>query len=145
MRMARRPLLTWFLMVAVAGMASSCWSSDALPRSAAVINLSMEDYRFEYAQTVPQERVIFRLSNAGLKEHELVIVALPDDYPALGEEPSVGSVVATVAHIPTLSPGESTKFAVDFTRGRYAFVCFIEDDDGRTHYSRGMRSEFSVL
>ena len=50
----------------------------------------------------------------------------------------------TVASLPLQPPGVRGVFAVDLQPGKYGFICFVEDPDGRKHSDKGMSSVFAV-
>lgn len=105
----------------------------------------MREYRFEYPPAVPSGRVVFRLVNAGRREHQPDLLPLGDDFPPIDEQVrgEQRRVVTPFAGVPPRGPGETGTFAVDLAPGqRYAFVCFAEDPDGRSHALEGMTSEF---
>jgi len=127
----------------------ACESADrpqpALPAGPHVVEIQMRDYSFEYDPAIPGGRVLFRVVNSGTVPHNLSLLPLSDDIPAIDEQlrGSVRRALAPFAGIRARPPGGSTTFAVDLAPGvRYAFVCFVDDPDGVSHSLRGMSSEF---
>lgn len=106
----------------------------------------MSDYRFEHKPVFPQGRVVIRAPNAGAVDHQLTMVALPEDFPPIAEQLRSENrrAVATVALIPRTPPGRTGTLAVDLAPGRYALICYLEDPDGQQHFAKGMSSEFRV-
>jgi hypothetical protein len=106
----------------------------------------MTEYHFEHAPRVAAGRVVFRLHNAGTRTHELVLVALPDDFRPIDEQlrSEDREGVETVVVVRDRQPGNTDTFASDLQPGRYAFICFVTDPDGVQHALKGMSSEFRV-
>ncbi|MGH9151221.1 MAG: hypothetical protein ACRD03_02190 [Acidimicrobiales bacterium] len=124
----------------------SC-GSDYRPATPGIVEVTMDEYRFTYDQTVPTGRVVVRATNAGELDHELLLVAIPEDFDRtlaaqLRSPTKVG--FATKALLPRRGPGEVGEFATDLEPGRYGFLCFLVDDDGKNHARKGMHSEFRV-
>jgi hypothetical protein len=106
----------------------------------------MREFRFEQAPLAAEGRVVFRVRNAGNVTHELVLVALPEDFPPIDEQlrSEERQGVDTVVAIHDRPPGNRTTFASDLQPGRYAFICFVRDPDGVSHALKGMSAEFRV-
>lgn len=106
----------------------------------------MTEFRFDQPSQIPPGRVVFTLRNTGTMVHELVLVALADDFPSIQEQLRAPERrgVATVAAIHNRPPGSRDAFAADLRPGRYAFICFTPDPDGVPHALKGMTSEFRV-
>lgn len=106
----------------------------------------MREYGFDHASLVAAGRVVFRVRNAGTLTHELVLVALPEDFPPIDVQLHSGDRqgVDTVAAVHNRPPGTTTTFSSDLSPGRYAFICFVKDPDGVSHALKGMSSEFRV-
>lgn len=114
---------------------------------ATVLEVTMDDYRFEHSATVPAGRVIVEARNEGHVDHQLVMVALPDDFlTSIGDQlaSSTRRAFPTLAHLPPRPPGKRGVFAVDVPPGRFAFICFVKDADGVQHADRGMSSDLRV-
>lgn len=136
-------------LVAVLGLAAACTSGasgEALPPPPAKMDVTMREYAFDNPSTVAAGRVVFRVHNAGTMDHEAILVRLPDDAPPIAEqlrsESRMG--VETVATLRDRAPGSDGTSAADLRAGRYAFICFIADPDGKSHADKGMSSEFRV-
>lgn len=118
-----------------------------LPAAPAVLDVSMGEYRFDYATPVPPGRVDVRAANVGQVDHELVLVVLPPDFPLTIDEQLRGDerqAFPTRAYLPPRPPGARGTFAVDLEPGRYALICFVPGPDGEAHARKGMSSEFRV-
>lgn len=144
-----RPRITAALVAIAALPAVSCQGdarSDAdLPPAPPVVVVTMREYDFDYAGTVPAGRVIFRLVNAGDVEHHPSLLPLPEDLPPIADQVrgSERRVLLPFAGVFIREPGESGTFAVDLVPGqRYAFLCYMEGPDGESHVEKGMYSEF---
>lgn len=146
------------LVAALLATATSCVperrsNADNLPNPPPVLNVTLSDYRFDYDAQVPRGRVEFRVRNTGRSAHELVVVILPEQSPSLQDlfaettaqpaETNAGAL-RNLAVLPPRQPGGTGTFAADMAPGRYGFLCFIQDADGKQHIDKGMLSEFRV-
>jgi len=115
-----------------------------LPSSPTVLDITMREYRYEHRGMVPSGRVVFRAHNKGRKPHEIVLVALPENFPPIDKQlhSNKRRPLVTLAYGRRLRPGESDAFAADLTPGRYAMLDFASDrPGGETYAQRGMNSE----
>ena len=113
----------------------------------ATFDVTVNEYRFDYRGRVPSGRVVFRTRNAGAIAHEVLLVAVPDDFHlSVSEQVKSPTPAAfpTKAIVPERGPQSTGEFAVDMTPGRYALVCFLRDPDGVYHARKGMTAEFTV-
>jgi len=134
---------------ALALLAASCKSGRheaPLPRHPAVVDVSLREYRFEYKPPASSGRVVFQVQNAGRREHELVLVPLPEGMPSLTQQlhSEQRRAVKPLAFLQPLRPGTRGVFAVDLQRGRYGMVSFVKDAKGVLDATKGMASEFRV-
>lgn len=106
----------------------------------------MSEYRFDHPAEMHHGRTVFELRNAGTVTHELVLVALPEDFPPIQEQLRAPERrgVDTVVAIHDRAPGTRDVFAAELRPGRYGFICFVRDTDGVPHSLKGMTSEFRV-
>lgn len=139
----------WSAVVGLAIVVGACQTSAEpdLPLTAGppMVEVAMRDYRFDYLAEIPAGRVVFRVTNAGTVAHELRLRPLPEDMPPIEEQlrGSQRRIISPFAGVPALNPGESASFAVDLVPGRrYALLCFLRDDEGIVHATKGMASEF---
>lgn len=126
---------------------SGCTLSDpSLLPGPLVVQITMDEYRFDHDGDLGRGRVVFRARNSGEEDHEIVMALLPKGVPPILEQlrGTTRATVATLAQLPAREPGQDGTFAVDLARGRYAFLCFIEDADGTPHALRGMAWEFKI-
>lgn len=115
------------------------------PAAAPVVEVTMVDYGFEFDTPVPAGRVVFQITNAGRSDHNLVMIALPEDVPSIDEQlrGSQRRLVEPYAGIYERPPGDTGTFAVDLVAGqRYALICTLVAEDGEPHYLKGMATEF---
>ena len=92
------------------------------------VDVAATEYVFQgIPSSVAGPNVFFTVKNTGKEEHELEVVA-PDGEP-------VGEV-----HV---EAGDTKTLAVKLTPGKYVAQCLVEDD-GKTHASKGMKTEFTV-
>jgi uncharacterized cupredoxin-like copper-binding protein len=127
--------------------ASSCsGSSRSFPPPARTVHVDMREYRFDYRKSFRAGRTVVRVRNRGELVHQLVLINLPADVPPLDTQLRSGErrVVPTIVDVQARPPGATGSFAVDLDPGRYGFVCFVQDPDGRQHAQKGMSSEFRV-
>ncbi len=147
-----RPPTPRLAAVAVAGgvllLTSSCQGgvTDGPPK-ASVLDVTLGEYYFDVSRSLPAGRVVIRARNAGALDHQLVMVAVPEDLPGTFAEQVVSpepKALATLAYLPGRKPGKTGTFAVDLAPGRYAFGCFLKDERGESHARKGMSVEFRV-
>ena len=93
--------------------------------------------------SVKAGHITFVVTNAGKKDHEVVVLKTDTPFDQLAIDPTTNKVSedANVGETgdPALKPGESRTFSVDLAAGNYALVCNIEK-----HYGLGMRAAFTV-
>lgn len=106
----------------------------------------MREYRFEHPPRALRGRVVFVVRNTGSVPHELILVALPEDFPPLDQQlrSDERRGADTLAALRDRKPGSRGTFSADLPSGRYAFACFVRDADGESHALKGMTSEFRV-
>lgn len=111
-----------------------------------VVQVTMDEYAFAHEGEPRPGRVVFRAHNTGDEDHEIVMALIPEGVPPILEQlrGTERTTVATLAQLPAREPDEEGTFAVDLARGRYAFLCFIEDGEGTPHALRGMAWEFEI-
>lgn len=130
--------------VAALGM-SSCGGTGEYPPPPAVVQVSMDEYRFAYEPPRSPGRIVFDARNDGRVDHQLVLIHLPEGVPSIDRQlrSKDRKVVPTVATLAAREPGRRGTFAVDLDPGRYALVCFVNDPDGQ-HAQKGMSAEFRI-
>ncbi len=136
---------TVLLVVVIAACQSPEASSVPLPSAPPEVLVVMDEYRYQFEQSVPSGRVVFRFRNVGNTEHRPVLLPLSDDLPPIQEQlrGDVRATAAPFAGVPPRQPGESGTFAVDLVPGqRYALVCFARDAEDQSHALLGMATEF---
>lgn len=118
----------------------------SLPPKPQVVEVAMDEYRFEYEPPQFPGRIIFQARNRGREAHELTLVALPENMLPIADQLASGErrPVATIAVMPERQPGEEGSFAVDLPPGRYALLCFVSDAKGELHALKGMNAEFRI-
>lgn len=124
---------------------SATRATKPLPAGPQVIRLEMLDYSFGYTPPTAAGRTVFRVANTGDVRHNLSLLPLPADLPPIDEQlrGTTRRAINPLAAIRSRGPGARTSFAVDLLPGtRYAFICFVSDEDGQAHWRRGMSSEF---
>lgn len=133
--------------VAIVAALTACSAPIELPPAPATVGVRMTEYRFTLDGPVPVGRVVLTARNAGAVEHELSLIAIPEDFPlTIGEQVrgSTRQAFPTKALVPPRPPGSGGEFAVDLAPGRYALVCFVKATDGESHAVKGMTVEVRV-
>lgn len=128
-------------------LAPSCrGATEDFPPRPQIVSVSMREYGYEYEPPTASGRIVFNLENAGRVDHEAVLISVGDDIPPIDQQLRSGErlVVPTVARPVRRTPGGFGSFAVDLPPGRYAMVCFVQDDDGGQHAQKGMSAEFRI-
>lgn len=122
-------------------------ANPPLPVSPTVVDVVIQQGRFEYPSSVPAGRVIFQVRNADDVPHRLTLLPLPENLPPLRDHlrSEDRRVMIPYAGMPSLKPGERGVFAVDLTPGRrYALLDLSHDNQGRSYARQGLAAEFRV-
>lgn len=121
------------------------------PASEADLVLTMRDYSFDFSAPITAGTHTIRVETESEQSHEIVIFALPEggsaqDVIAWIEAGQQGPPpFRPVGGVAALSAGETNEVTIDFTPGRYAFICFIPDaGDGAPHFVHGMMQDYVV-
>lgn len=119
-----------------------CESADTVNSDAKqVVEVTMREYSFEVAHSLPAGRVVFRFSNAGSELHSPGLVALDAGAPQIDahlRSTDRGPITPFAGVNPRL-PGASGTFAVELDAGqRYALVCFLRTTTRESHAEKGM-------
>jgi uncharacterized cupredoxin-like copper-binding protein len=142
------------------GAPTSTQEPEASPTAATIageatsVHVSLGDH-FILAEpaSAPAGTITFEAKNVSTSArigHELIVLRtdLPlDDLPvtSTGAMDETSEEIEIVGQIGKLSPGNSKELAVDLEPGIYGLVCNIYvEDEGESHYQRGMWSEFTV-
>ena len=119
-------------------------------RPKADLTTTLFDYGFRLSQPVKAGARTIRVYNAGKQAHEVELIQLAPGATAASvlewmgkmEGPPPGKALGGVAGI---EPGASQSFTADFTKGKYALICFLPDKkDGKPHFAHGMVQEITV-
>jgi hypothetical protein len=125
----------------------------ATPAGSKTVNLTLDEFNFQYDKSAVNGNVTFQVKNAGDQAHEVDLVSLapgvnlqqvlnnadPDSGPPAGVE--------DVVHGGPYEPGSNGTVLLSqpLAPGRYAFLCFLTDPaTGLPHALLGMTSEFTV-
>lgn len=135
-------------MVVMAFAVTACRNTEPkLPGAPQVVQVTLTEYRVEYAGEIRRGRVVFELSNKGEENHGISLYGLPEDFPEINEQlqgTTRRALRTTIASLYDFPPGRTDTFAVDLTPGRYAMVCFERSPDGVAQSRKGMAVEFRV-
>lgn len=117
-----------------------------LPERPPVVGLTLNEWAINHATAIPRGRVVFEVRNQGQREHRVSLVKLAEDMPPIREqfEGNDRRVVDELAATPNRPPGSRDVFAVNLSPGRWAFICFLIEEDGLSHAKAGMATEFRV-
>lgn len=144
----RSPVMAMAIVTATSFQLGGCGRSEPpLPLPPAMVDIVMDEYRFDVEQRLPAGRTVLRVTNAGEVDHEMVVVTLPEDFPPLDAQlrgdvrRPVGGIVAIVRARP---PGSSRTLALELDAGRYGLICFLRDADDVPHARKGMSAELQV-
>lgn len=136
------------LFVLFGGCAKEPAPAGFLPAGPAIVDVVEHDYSYTLGRQgqLPAGRTVFRISNRSALDHDLSLVAVPEDVPPILDQLRSADrrAVATLARLPSRPRGTRDAFAVELTPGRYALLCFENDPDGQTHALKGMAVEFRV-
>lgn len=149
--------LTWRVAMVALVIASACTSGDgggvAVPQGPSLSDVSMAEYSIAAPSVVPAGRALFRVRNAGHIDHQLSVVALPDDFPvtfqAQFDSPN-RIALPVLIQLPRQRPGQtdspngSEVFAIDLAPGRYGLMCSLVDADQVGHERKGMTAIIAV-
>ena len=142
----KKPIIAAVLVSGVLAGACAAEPQRSLP-GPAVVDVKMSEYSFEFARTkLKAGRVLFKARNTGELSHQMVLATLPPDTPPILEQlrSPDRKIVSQIASFQPRPPGATAAFAVDFTSGRYALICFVQDPDGKQHSVKGMATEFII-
>ena len=110
------------------------------------------EFEFDLPATLPAGETTFNFVNEGKQPHELALVELSGEAPALDKllklpEKEASKFFTDAGHA-FAKPGESQEgaFTTELNAGsRYAYVCFVEDKKTKQpHAFLGMVGEFTV-
>lgn len=160
-RLALAALLVIGLGTAVAGIATgdATTTADTAATPPGTVALQYDEWRIDTSDsTMPAGRVTFEESNAGDKDHDLLVIRTdtpPDQLPmgldgvspeaagevVLGEthDHEHGADLSDADHERHLHPGEGRRRAVTLRPGRYVLICPVPG-----HYERGQRAAITV-
>ncbi|MEX2110754.1 MAG: hypothetical protein WD802_09145 [Gemmatimonadaceae bacterium] len=120
----------------------------ALPE--ADLTITLTDYDFVFSRPLTSGRHVIAVTNAATQPHELVINRFSEgqtnaQFAAWGEKPGGKTIPAQgMGGVTDIPPGKTVVIENDFPPGRYGFVCFTRDKNGKPHHMLGMQKEFTV-
>lgn len=126
--------------------------TEAPGEGASQVVVTATEFEFDLPATLPAGETTFNFVNEGKQPHELSMVELDADAPALDKllklpESKAQSYFTEAGHA-FAKPGESQEgaFTTELSSGaRYAYVCFVQDPKSKTpHAFLGMVGEFTV-
>lgn len=94
----------------------------------------------------PAGSVTFTVQNAGLLDHEFLVIATPrlaaelPQIDRLVDEPHAGT---TAGQIDDISPGQTRRLTVVLAKGHYALIC--NNPGPPPHYVSGQHTDFWVV
>jgi uncharacterized cupredoxin-like copper-binding protein len=128
-----------------------------LPPGVTPVEVSAVDYEFDWDKTkAVSGTTAFVLKNDGSQTHEILLASVEDDFDPqkVIDAFNAGTVdtstlppgVTDIAYFAASTPGQTADLVVDggLQPGKYAFMCFLPDPEGRPHFLHGMFSQFTV-
>lgn len=166
-RTVRSPVLTrTTLILGIAGvlLAAGCTADDAPPGDAAtpaaagspssVVLVTANEFSFTMPDTIVGGVSTFRLTDAGMEPHHLMMVRLDgghtvDDLMAAMSSPTAPmpewAVFVGGPNSPTPGSTEATEVTVELEPGNYVALCMVPSPDGVPHVAKGMIHPFVVV
>lgn len=137
------------LLVACASLMPGCGGDGLIDDGRTDVDVTLREYVVTPDRTTaPNGPVRFRVTNAGIVEHEFLVVktdlapgALPTNPNGSYMEDGPGTVI--VDEIDGIAAGASADLTVELSEGNYVLLC-NEVMGGVSHYNRGMRTSFTV-
>lgn len=121
----------------------------AVPEGTTAVEITLSEYQFDFDEAaVSGGDFGFAVSNAGVEEHEIGILNVPDGLNVdllLPDEPFPEGV-EQVGFVGPFHPATTSAvlFKEPLDSGRYVLLCFLPAPDGEDHASKGMLTEFTV-
>lgn len=119
--------------------------------------VSLFEYSFKFPETISAGQQIWKITNAGRENHELLLVSVPDGtsvdqvtqyFTSESDASPVAGLsrenVAPVGGLGWLSAGGIAWTEVNLPPGTYAALCFAVGPDFVDHVMRGMVAVFTV-
>ena len=128
-------------------------SVDSATPAATSIDVTTKDFQFADAPTTVAVDSLAKLTikNEGTEPHEAAIIKLGDgktvaDVGAfLGSKtPSGPPPFALAGGTTAVDPGGSASVTQSLPAGSYAFICYVQGQDGVPHFAKGMLTGFTV-
>lgn len=116
----------------------------------ASLRIGERDFSFSIPADIAPGHHIIHVRNNGAQPHEVVLVQLPPgvsiaDFARAAENPgSAPPPGKPVGGVTGLQPGLEAAFPAELASGKYGLICFLPDERGAPHFSRGMMTEFTV-
>jgi hypothetical protein len=114
------------------------------------LTITLTDYDFVLSGPLTSGRHVIAVTNSAAQPHELVINRFGEgqtnaQFAAWGEKPNGKPIPAHgMGGVTDILPGKTVVIENDFPPGRYGFVCFTRDKNGKPHHTLGMMKEFTV-
>jgi hypothetical protein len=123
-------------------------SAEQPPAPDADVTVTLSDFAFDVADTLPAGETVFAVVNGGDQIHEMGMIKLDegatlDEVLASLEAPE--GPYSVVGALYGLASGSNGWTTIDLTPGTYALVCFVTDpQSGQPHIALGMHDSFTV-
>lgn len=128
-----------------------------VPSGATTVAVSAVEYGYDWDKTglTAGEPIAFALKNDGQEAHMIALAAVEDNFdpqvmidslPDLGPNDNPAGVTEFLDPFTAVTPGETgTVYLADGLKaGKYTFMCFVSNLEGKLHVELGMYSEFEV-
>jgi uncharacterized cupredoxin-like copper-binding protein len=133
------------------------FNAPEIPSGANMVDVSAVDYGYDWDKggLSVGDPIVFSMKNDGQEAHMIVLAAVEDDFdpqvmidslPDLGPDDNPAGVTEFLDGFTAATPGEtgSILLADGLEAGKYTFICFIPNPEGKQHVELGMYSEFEV-
>lgn len=122
------------------------WSQAAVPVTPEVVEVRLDEFDIAVDHDVVDPgRVVFGVRNIGDIDHELTLVALPDDVRGVAEWLETVGGTIPIYSTKNRAPGEGVTFAADLAPGKYGLLCVLQESvDHVSHHDQGMVADLRV-
>jgi hypothetical protein len=139
-----------FMLGMIKGFTVTPTQSSVVILPKADLTITLRDYDFDLSSPLTSGHHVIAVTNSAAQPHELVINRFAEgqsvaQFAAWGEKPGGKTVPGEgMGGVTDIPPGKTVVIEGDFPPGRYGFVCFTRDKNGKPHHVHGMMKEFTV-
>jgi hypothetical protein len=122
-------------------------ASISEPKADAMVKLL--DFSFVLPPEVKAGRQVWKIVNEGQQAHEIDLIKLAEgkamaDVNAFMQSPHAAPPFEDAGGFVAIEPGEAGWLHLDLEPGEYVALCFVPDEEGKSHTEHGMVLSFSV-